>query len=241
MATGLLFKRLALIASTLLVCGAQANDYVIAGSAYNVSDGKLLYRELYTDLDAEKNVTVDYTTPDGDVFATKKLSYKGEVFQPEFELKDTRDDELTYARFEGPHLVVGHALRYSRQEKIIIDNAKVVIDTGYDAYIQLNWDRLVKGSRVTFPYLIPEQLGTQMMEVRKIKATESPLYDKDIGKDWLYVRIRPTKKITAIFSDPIYLAYDPRGRYLMRFQGRSLIDDENNVPWYVRIDYQYVN
>lgn len=240
--TRLLFlKSLAVFAFSSLVLAVNANDYVIAGSAYNVSDGKLLYRELYTNLDIEKNVTVDYTTPQGDVFATKKLSYKGELFQPEFELNDTRDDELLYARFEGPRLVVGHSLKYSRQEKIIIDNAKVVIDSGYDAFIQLNWDKLLKGSRLTFPYLIPTQLGTEIMEARKIKAIESPLYDKEIGREWLYVRIKPTKKITAIFSDPIYLAYDPRGRYLMRYQGRSLIDDKNNVPWYVRIDYQYVN
>src|SRR5690606_31959826 len=181
--TRLLFlKSLAVFAFSSLALAVNANDYVIAGSAYNVSDGKLLYRELYTNLDIEKNVTVDYTTPQGDVFATKKLSYKGELFQPEFELNDTRDDELLYARFEGPRLVVGHSLKYSRQEKIIIDNAKVVIDSGYDAFIQLNWDKLVKGSRLTFPYLIPTQLGTEMMEARKIKAIESPLYDKEIGR-----------------------------------------------------------
>lgn len=225
----------------LVSFSAGANDYVIAGSAYNISNGKLLYRELYSSLDIDKNVTVDYTTPDGNIFATKKLSYKGEVFQPEFELKDTRDNEVSYARFDGPHLVVGHAVDFSRQEKTIIDNAKIVIDAGYDAFIQLNWDTIIKGKRLEFPYLVPTQLSTMDIEVRKIKGTDSPLYDKEIGREWLYVRLKPVKKLTRIFADPIYLAYDPRGRYLMRYQGKANIDDEKNIPWYVRIDYQYVN
>lgn len=221
---------------------AQDNNYVVVGSAYNLETNQLVYREAYTSVDeASKQVRVDYLSPEGDVFATKTLTYQGEPFQPQFELEDNRDEEKIGVRFDGPRMVMFHAMRDTRNEKTLFDNAKVVVDAGFDAYIQLNWDQLMAGKRLRFDFAFPTRLSTVALEVRKIKTGESPVYDKEYGQQWVYFRISPAKAFVSLFADPIYLAYDPNGKYLMRFHGRSNIDDQYSGPWDVRIEYEYTN
>ncbi|WP_238582361.1 hypothetical protein [Cellvibrio sp. OA-2007] len=217
------------------------DNYVVAGSAYNLENNQLIYRELYTALDENKSVRVDYMTPTGSTFASKTLIYQGEPFQPSFDFEDTRDNEFTSAHFQGARLVLTHGMGSSQNEKVIYDNARMVIDAGFDAYIQLNWDKLVAGKRLKFDFAMPTRLSSLQLEVRKIKGTESPVYDANFGRDWIYFRIAPAKAFISLFADPINLAYDPNGKYLMRFHGRSNIDGDRGGPQDVRIEYEYVN
>lgn len=217
------------------------DNYVVAGSAYSLENNQLLYRELYTPLDENKSVRVDYVSPEGNTFASKTLVYQGELFQPSFNFEDSRDKEFLSARFEGARLVLTHGIDGSQNQKTIMDNANMVIDAGFDAYIQLNWDKLVAGKRLQFNFALPNRLSSVQLEVRQIKPAESPVYDKDYGRDWIYFRIAPAKKITSLFTDPINLAYEPNGKYLMRFHGRSNLDDDQGAPVDVRIEYEYVN
>lgn len=216
-------------------------NYVAAGSAYNLENNELIYRELYTALDENQSVRVDYTKPDGSVFASKILAYQGEPFQPSFNYEDTRDNEYTSAQFHGARLVLTHGMNSAQNEKVIYDNARMVIDAGFDAYIQLNWDKLVAGKRLKFDFAMPSRLNSVQLEVRKIKGPESPVYDANFGREWVYFRIAPAQKFVSLFADPINLAYDPNGKYLMRFHGRSNIDDDNGGPQDVRIEYEYTN
>ncbi|WP_231591668.1 hypothetical protein [Cellvibrio sp. pealriver] len=232
------------VKSLLLCCavGAHAQDnYVTAGTAYSLNTNELLYRELFTGLDENKAVRVDYTSPDGNVFATKTLVFQGEPFQPTVNLEDSRDNEFASAQFQGARLVLTHGMNNDQNEKIIYDNARTVIDAGFDAYIQLNWDKLIAGKQLKFDYVAPASLSSTQLEVRKLKSTSSPLYNADYGRNWIYFRITPAKKISSLFSDATYLAYDPNGKYLMRYQGRANIDDDRGGPWDVRIEYEYTN
>lgn len=234
-----------LVVAILSVIGiganAQENNYVVTGSAYNLENNQLVYRELYTMIDENRQVRVDYMTPEGDLFASKTLTYQGEPFQPQFELKDHRDEETVAVRFDGPKMILVHAQADLRNEKTLYDNARVVVDAGFDAYIQLNWDKLMAGKRLRFDFAFPTKLSTVALEIRKIKAGESRAYDQQYGQQWVYFRIYPAKAFLSLFADPIDLAYDPNGKYLMRFHGRSNIDDQYSGPWDVRIEYQYTN
>jgi len=216
-------------------------NYVVAGSAYNLDTNELVYRELYTAIDENKSVRVDYVTPDGNTFASKTLVYQGEPFQPTFNFEDTRDNQFVSAQFQGARLVLTQGLDGTQNEKVIYDNARTVIDAGFDAYIQLNWDKLVAGKRLKFDFAMPASLSSLQLEVRKIKGSESPVYDATVGSGWIYFRIAPAQKFVSLFADPINLAYDPNGKYLMRFHGRSNIDDDRGGPQDVRIEYEYTN
>lgn len=233
-----LFSALAGFSTTTVL--AQ-DDYVVAGSAYNLENNQLIYRELYTGIDENQSVRVDYVTPEGNTFASKTLVYQGEPYQPSFNYEDTRDNEYVSAQFQGARLVLTHGMNSAQNEKVIYDNARMVIDAGFDAYIQLNWDKLVAGKRLKFDFAMPNRLSSLQLEVRKIKGPESPVYDTNFGSEWIYFRITPAQKVISLFADPINLAYDPNGKYLMRFHGRSNIDDDNGGPQDVRIEYEYTN
>lgn len=238
----ILAPSLCIILTGFSAASVQAQEnYVVAGSAYNLDTNELVYRELYTAIDESKSVRVDYVKPDGNTFASKTLVYEGEPFQPSFNFEDTRDNQFVAARFEGARLVLTQGMDGAKNEKVIYDNARTVIDAGFDAYIQLNWDKLVAGKRLKFDFAMPNRLSSLQLEARKIKATESPVYDASVGAEWIYFRIAPAQKFVSLFADPINLAYDPNGKYLMRFHGRSNIDDDNGGPQDVRIEYEYLN
>ncbi len=223
------------------LAGAQDN-YVTAGSAYSIETNKLLYRELYTAINDASEVRVDYVSPEGATFASKTLTYQGEYFQPSFVLVDKRDNETVSAQFQGARLVLSHTTNGDTGDKIIMDNARLVIDAGFDAYIQMNWDNIVNAKkRMTFEFALPNRLSTINLEVRRIEPRESPVYSANVGSGWVYLRIVPAQKLVSIFASPIFLAYDPNGKYLMRFQGRSNLDDDNGAPVDVRIEYEYLN
>ncbi|WP_235425646.1 hypothetical protein [Cellvibrio mixtus] len=222
------------------VTNAQDN-YVAAGTAYSLDNNQVMYRELYTGLDENKSVRVDYVSPEGKTFASKTLVYSGEPFQPMFNFEDLRDKEYTSAQFEGARLVLTHGIHGEQNQKTIMDNAKIVIDAGFDSYIQLNWDKLIAGKRLKYDFAVVNRLSIVKLEIRKIKARESPVYDADYGREWIYFQITPAKKIASLFSAPVNLAYDPNGKYLMRFLGRSNLDDDKGAPLDVRIEYEYTN
>lgn len=220
---------------------AQEN-YVTAGSAYNLDNNELIYRELYTAINDLGEVKVNYAKPDGSIFATKTLTYQGEYFQPSFILEDSRDNETVAAQFQGARLLLTHTTGNDTREKIVMDNARIVIDAGFDAYIQMHWDDLVTAKkRKRFVFALPNRSDTIELEVRKITPQESPVYNSEYGAGWVYFRIAPAQKFVALFAAPIFLAYDPNGKYLMRFQGRSNLDDDKGAPWDVRIEYEYLN
>lgn len=227
----------------LSACASVAQEnYVTAGSAYDLENNELIYRELYTAINDLGEVKVDYAKPDGSIFATKTLTYQGEYFQPAFVFQDTRDNEAVSAQFQGARLLLTHSLGKDRREKVIMDNARIVIDAGFDAYIQMHWDSLVVANkRKRFLFALPNRLDTIELEARKITPQESPVYNSEYGAGWIYFRIAPAQKFISLFAAPIFLAYDPNGKYLMRFQGRSNLDDNRGAPWDVRIEYEYLN
>jgi len=226
--------------SVHVVCADD--NYVTAGSAYSVDTNTLLYRELYTALNDAGEVRVDYVSPEGNTFASKTLTYHGEYFQPSFVLEDKRDNEIISAQFQGARLVLSHTANADKGDKIIMDNARIVIDAGFDAYIQLHWDELVTAKkRLDFEFALPNRLTTIELSVRKISPQESPLYKPENGVDWVYFRLAPAQPLMSLFANPVFLAYDPNGKYLMRFQGRSNLDDDHGAPVDVRIEYEYLN
>lgn len=234
------FSAATLTLAALVMAPAQAEThYAVSGSAYNLDNERLLYRELYTPVNANREVTVNYVRPDGKVFATKKLIYSGDPIQPEFEYHDTRDNERTGARFNAGRLVINYDQENYRQEKEIMETVGLVVDAGFDAYIQQQWDTLVAGKSVRFRYVIPERLEVANMRARQVTADKSPLFVGSNPATWRYFVIEPANRFAAVFRNPIHLAYESDGKYLMRYQGRSNLDSDKKGTWNVRIEYEY--
>jgi hypothetical protein len=219
---------------------ALANDgYEVSGAAYNLKTGKLAYRELFTKLDVNGLVQVNYVKPDGIIFARKTLNYATEVFQPGMELSDDRDAELVSATFDAGRLLLTRKRNGDSQTKTLYETANLVIDAGVDAFIQLQWVKITAGKKVEFDVADARNLGIEKFVIKEIDSSVSPLAYKGAAENWKYFRVDTANKLSSIFGEPIYYAYDPDGKYLMRYQGRANIDSDASEPWSVRIEYEY--
>lgn len=219
---------------------AQAQDgYSVTGTAYQVNTTKVIYRELFSGMDANREIAVNYVKPDGSVFARKTLRFTGEATQPEFEYLDDRTGERRAARFDAGRVFLSYDTQGLKQEKEILETANLVIDAGRDALILQHWDSLLEGKRVRFSQAWPEKLSVARLQVREIKADRSPLYNASAPTSWRYFVIEPANKVSAIFATPVHLAYEPEGRYLMRFQGRVPVTTDKGGSQDVRVEYEY--
>jgi hypothetical protein len=234
------FHQAMLLIGLVFATSAMANDgYVVSGAAYNIKTGKLAYRELFTKVDVDGLVQVNYAKPNGVIFARKTLNYATEVFQPGVEIKDERDDELVSATFDAGRLLLTHKKKGNSQTKILYETSKLIIDAGADAFIQLNWVKITSGKKLEFDVADARNLGVEKFVIKEIDSSASPLAYKGAAGSWKYFRVETANKLSSIFVDPIYYAYEPDGKYLMRYQGRANIDSDAGEAWDVRIEYEY--
>lgn len=221
------------------VCAFAKDGYAVSGTAYNLKTGKIAYRELIGALNTSNEVQVNYAKPDGVIFARKTLNYSTEVFQPGFELNDERDDETVAAAFDGGRLLLTHRVKGDSQTKTLYETAKLIIDAGVDAYIQQQWTKVTSGKKIEFDVADARHLGIEKFVLKEIDSSASPLAYKGAADSWKYFRVDTANKLSSLFTEPMYYAYDPDGRYLMRYQGRANIDNDKGEVWDVRIEYEY--
>jgi len=220
-------------------CSFASDGYAVSGSAYDLKTGKLAYRELITGLNDNKEVQVNYAKPDGVIFARKTLNYATEVFQPGFVVSDERDDETVSAVFDGGRLLLTHRVKGDSQTKTLYDTAKLIIDAGVDSFIQQQWGKITAGKKVEFDVADARHLGVEKFVIKEIDTSASPLAYKGAADSWKYFRVDTANKLSSLFTEPMYYAYDPNGQYLMRYQGRANIDSDKGETWDVRIEYEY--
>lgn len=226
----------------LLITPLLANadtPYAVSGTAYNLKTGKLAYRELISRLDENNQVHINYAKPDGVVFARKTLDYSTEIFQPGLLFTDDRDDETVSATFEGGRLLLTHKIKGDSQTKTLYETSKLVIDAGMDAFIQQQWDRLLAGKKVDIELADPRHQGIEKLVAKQVDASESPLAYKGAANTWKYFRLETANKLSSLFVEPIFYAYEPEGKFLMRYQGRANIDSDDSEMWNVRVEYEY--
>ena len=179
---------------------AQDTQYVTTGTAYSLDDNEVIYREAYTAINDIGEVQVDYLDPQGKKFATKTLVFQGEPYQPTFVMQDFRDNETISVQFEKARLVMRHKDNNGPRQKIILEHSGMVIDAGFDSFIQLKWDDLLKGKILKFEFALPTKLTSLTLEVEKIAPSWSPLYNKEYGDSWIYFRLQPAKKWISFFA-----------------------------------------
>lgn len=235
-----LVKILVLLGLGLAATAVSAVEvYSASGSAYNLKTGKLVYRELFAKLDENKQVHVSYARPEGIVFANKNLDYTTEIFQPGMTFSDNRDDEEVSAVFDSGRLLLTHKVKGDSQTKTLYETSKLVIDAGIDAFIQQQWAKLLAGKKVDVELVNARHLGIEKLIIKQMDASESPLAYKGAQPSWKYFRIDPPSKLSTLFAEPMYYAYESEGLFLMRYQGRANIDSDKGEMWDVRIEYEY--
>lgn len=187
-------------------------QYQVIGSAYDLEDGRHLYSEYHSCADDDSKCVVDYRDTAGQLIASKKLNYAAGLTQPSLIFKDHR---------------TGVDTRIASQYQ-----DGLVVDAGFDNFLRSQWEVLVTGDTVRFPFLVPG-----FDEPLKMRVSVDPSISCAAEK--LCLEIRPDSWMLGLLADPINLIYSRDNRRLLRYQGLSNIRGENRESLLVDIEYQY--
>lgn len=211
------------------------------GRAVSLETGELYYTEshqvILEDSGAYRSALVVYKTPTGEVLAEKTLDYAKSQSAPDMMFHDKRTDERVTVNLnpKDKNLRLLYEQSNARREKsVTLDDETLVVDAGFNRYIDSAWSILVKRKPSVFSFLAITRAQLFNFEAVPIGQTESNLI----------VELHPNNFLINWLVDPIKLTYDKNSQRLLRFEGLTNIEriDEGNRTYsnYVaRIDYTY--
>lgn len=236
----------ALLALTLMAAipaHAQPENVWAEGTAYLDGTDNVLYREShYRDSPEDPLPTrVLYTDPRGEPIAEKRMDFSSSLLAPSIEHHDRRtgarididnpgpdggihvtfrdheDDELEETRFEAPD--------------------SLIIDAGFNAFVQRHWQALVDGERLTSHFLVPSRMDMVRIGIRRTDRAECETPAEPV----ICFKVSPAGLLSFVgwFTRPVLLAYHTGNRRLMMFEGTSYIPDAEGNDRRALIRYEY--
>lgn len=222
---------------SLMVHGEPLN---FVGEAVSIETGEHVYTERHqvqrTNSGQFLTSRVDYISAEGGVLAEKTLNFSQNVIAPKLRFSD-KQNGLTYvSRMVDDELelvVEPQAVSDSAGSTIALsieDEQTIVVDAGFDQYLNMEWDRLLAG----------EVLGFEFLALSRGKLVRFELSLVSLSDTRAKFSIRPSSWLVNLLMDPIYLEYALDSRRLLRYQGLSNIPNPNEDENYrVVIDYVY--
>lgn len=227
----------ALAALVSLSVLAETEPYPIVGEAYSIEgERELVYREHYTERQ-DQTGEVHYKNLNDEQFARKTLDYRRAPTQPAFLLTDERHEKQWGAEWQDDQLILMKGDQGDLEREAIEVEDQQVVDAGFDAFIQQQWDSLTAGETVTFHFALPNRLSNARLQVKEVAAQDSPISKSE--ENWRYFHIRVANSFLSLFAQDLHLAYDDQERRLTVFRGRSNILDEGGDSQDVEILYRY--
>ncbi len=185
---------------------------VAVGTAYDRTDGEVLYSEHHFCARESNQCTVEYRDLQNETFARKQLDYSQSQ--------------------QAPSLVL---IDYRTNSQVVADPGEetaMVVDAGFDNYVRSIWSDLYAGELVRFPFLV---VGID--NPVDMKATRTP--QEACDSDELCLEISLDSWFLGLLIDPIELSYSVQDRRLLRFSGISNIKGDEGESLDVDILYEY--
>jgi len=243
----------------------------IVGSAYDPSSGQLQYRELHLasqfDEMGRKFQQVDYQTPNGRLFAQKKLTYllspEGYRYHPQLQQINFDNGHLVKLAWRGEDSAKADAsvwqLQRRTQRKGAVDTLELpsrsgwVVDAGFNVWMLENWSKLKTGEAQTFSFLaLTRARWVQLRAKRSPCQSGRPLPASDPRKSndraLTCIAVEPKNLVLRWLVEAIHLTYEEvadvrRGGVvtprLVRFSGLGNLTDKQGEGMRVVIDYVY--
>lgn len=237
-----MFERRVLAACLLFAAAAlaRAETLVFEGRAREPDSGRHLYTEQHRVRLDERgkylSSSVTYVDPRGETIAVKEVDFDDKQAAPSFRFHDLRtgsrlrveagDSRLSVSSRDGGR---------ERDTDLDIDaQARIVIDAGFDRFIQQEWEALLEGRTQSFLFLHAPR--ARLMEFEIVKAEES-------GNTVEFL-IRPAGFLLGLLVKPVRLTYAADNRRLLRYRGVTNIAREaggrvRDEHYVATIDYAY--
>jgi hypothetical protein len=211
----------ALLASTSAVRAAEEYvEYSGAASARHKPD--FLYGERHIMLFSDGRLaerTVLYTCANGTPFARKQVTYV-QAAAPDFDFDDMSNGMQEGVRSEGAARSMFFRANRVDAEKTapLPPTPGLVVDTGFDAFIQAHWSELMRDSAVPLRFLVPSRMQVMNFEVGHLRA------DRFEDKPTEVFRMKLSGILGLLFAG-IDVAYDAAEHRLVQYEGLSDLRD----------------
>jgi hypothetical protein len=184
----------------------------VVGEAVDPKTGETLYLEYYYCTDDALKCSVVYLRPNQELIASKQLDYEPSLKAPELTFRDFRTD---------------------RELSISPPDQDVVVDAGFDNFVRLQWQDLMAGEEVVFPF--------RLVNREKPLTMRASREDGECADGQLCLQVRLDSWLLGALVDPIELIYDRGSQRLRRFQGISNLKSDEGRSQKVEIRYQYAD
>lgn len=237
------FSQKPLVFFWLCLCGlatsqlawADAGFSKVIGTAYSLKTGDMLYREIHT-IGADGKHDVEYSEPDGVVFGHKEFDDSVSKITPSFTQVNQRNGEKIQVTRTANDIVIKYQQNKSAkpEEKTIPFEEGMVVDAGFNAFIERYWSALVSGTKMDIQFVVPSRQQVVGFTVNQANCKEgtrkgAQCFSMTASAWWV-----------RLLVDPIVVAYDPANKRLLRYTGRANICDKNGEYQKVDIQYHYL-
>ncbi len=222
-----------LCCSMLLVAAAHTSaDAYVIGTAYAPGSNHVLYTESYT-TSSSAHARVRYESADGGLLAEKQLDFSQDRHAPDVIRNDYRLNLVLTIKTKNN----ATTLQAQRKGKAALDTTleideKLVIDAGFDFFVQDHWYDLMQGEDIKFRFLVPARKTAIKLKLKQRNCAAAE-------QQRACFRVKPTNWIIAAVMPPIDLEYDKNSLRLMRFSGLGQLPDSNGKSQEVDIHYRY--
>jgi len=233
-----------LVAMTALVAlpamqGAVANQSAehVIGDAFGLKSNDLLYSETYCRIQDELASEVIYQHRDGTLLAHKVLDYQSGPTTPSFVQHNIQAKEKIKVSFDQQEVSMsvtasGNVELEDKYPVIDIESTPLVIDAGFDVFIQDNWDKLVSGKTMEFQFPLASRSSLVSLQVKSSVCS----YETETDQCF---KLEPANWFFRMLASTIELGYDANLARLTRYRGLSNINDESGKGLIVDIKYRY--
>lgn len=158
----------------LLLClphAALAAPWLRTEGLASTGQGATAYREVHWQRDATEGAErwVLYQCPDGRPFARKHLPATTRPQARGYSLDDLRSGQKVRIEVAGGSVLIDwkeDADAPSRQRRLDLP-ADAVIDAGFDTAVRQHWPALMRGERISLPFLVPGRQRYFPVQVRR--------------------------------------------------------------------------
>lgn len=206
----------------------------IVAEARDMSTGELLYTEVHF-FSADKKIhRVEYRGLDQAMIAVKEVDYRNGDTTPAFKLKNLQYPEQQSASYIDGKLTAAYQEGEDPEESGEIKvKQPLVIDAGFDRFVQQNWDTLVAGEDSKFYFAVPSSQILAKLFVEQADCDES------LGDNLVCFRATLTNFIFRWFVTPIKVSYNLETRQLNTYSGVSNFAGADGYNPKVIISYAY--
>lgn len=213
---------------------ASTTNAQIVGEAYDKKSKELIYREYHYFYENQHYVA--YKSPNNQLKVEKSLEYpEGNLLIPSF----IQHNELTKQQMSVQHQDKVVFITQGKRSKTLSSRAPypLVIDAGFDHFIQQYWQTLVSGKPEKFSFVFAKRLSIVHMQAKNIDCTAE---GKTTSKETIHYcfTLTPTNLAFKLFSTPIELTYNSE-KQLINYKGISNIELPSGKTPSVNIQYHY--